>query len=100
MDQLLFTPTLDPYSCMTSALSPRPSDVRNFTVLKATALSIGVVSVYATWLPPLQPNGILSNYTICISRLQPLSGLEEDGENSRCEAVDVSLPIDPVNLTW
>ena len=89
MDQLLITPTLDPYSCRTSALSPRPTDVRNFTVLNATVVSTDTASIYATWLPPLQSNGILSNYQICMSRI-PLTGLAQPENENLCEKVNVS----------
>ena len=85
----MVSPSLDPYSCRTSALSPRPSGVRNFTVLNATLVSTDTASVYANWLPPLQSNGILSNYQMCISRM-PLAGWDEPPDITLCENITVS----------
>jgi len=88
-NKFLVEPTLDPYTCKTSALIPPPSDVRNFTMDSATVVVSDGIIVNVSWLRPLDPNGNLSFYQLCVSP-SPLDGLQSPTHESTCLNISVS----------
>ena len=84
---LFFPPPPYIYNCTLDALSPRPSEVVNFTLLSYEVQSRGV-RIVASWEPPAEVNGILRSYTMCVTPT-PLQGHEEGHSNCR-ENIQVS----------
>lgn len=81
---------LPPYTCILSATSPAPAPVQKFVANNSEAISWSEVRVDAVWSKPLEINGVLSNYTICLART-PLVGNELAPEqNTSCINVSVS----------
>ncbi len=80
--------TTGPLMCELNSTSPRPSDVNNFSVISTAQLSPGVIIVEASWIAPLDANGILSNYTLCLTK-DPLVGSSAVASNG-CESIEVS----------
>ena len=83
---------MNPYTCRLSTSSPPPSDVRNFTVINVTLLGPGRARVHAIWLPPLEENGILMDYTVCLSRIR-LTRSVTPPSGTACESIAVSPVI-------
>ncbi len=82
-----------PYTCTLSGQSPTPTPVPLFMVTKSHVLDHGVVEVSANWSPPLEANGVLVGYRLCLSS-QPLEDDEKPLESdSSCLNVSVSMPI-------
>ena len=80
---------VSPLQCELDTASPLPSDVINFTVISAAQLSPGLVAVEASWMAPLDANGILSNYTMCLVR-DPLVGSSPAASEDGCKVIAVS----------
>ena len=87
---LFFTPPPFLYTCKVDASSPPPSEVQNFTIRSFDFLSISEVKINAMWSPPLEVNGALGNYTMCIGR-SPLMDDQEPNEHSICRNITVSI---------
>ena len=91
----LFPPPHSMYNCTLSALSPRPSEVVNFTLLSYEVQS-REVRIVASWEPPAEVNGILQSYTMCTTPT-PLQGHEE--AHSRCkEGIQVSINHNQITM--
>ena len=80
----------NPMSCMLSALSPAPSEVRDIVMGSAQALSDRDISVNASWREPLTLNGVLAYYTICLTSA-PIQETLSSSVQSACTNISVSL---------
>ena len=74
--RMLFTPPLHSYECTVDATSPSPTAVRNVSVESFQALSLAEVRVSISWAPPLNVNGVLKAYNVCLS-LTPLVNYQQ-----------------------
>lgn len=68
---MLFPPPLHHYECTIDATSPAPTSVLNVRVEAFQALDSAEISVSVSWDLPLNANGVLKAYSICLS-LTPL----------------------------
>jgi len=89
-NEVFVVTNLGSYICQTGALSPAPSDVRNFTLHSAMVVGSNATIVNTSWLPPLHANGKLSNYLMCVSPKR-LSGTEDSGFENLCVNITVSV---------
>lgn len=78
---LFFVPNSTVYTCGVSALSPAPSVVQNFTIISYTVIR-NMISLNFSWEQPLEPNGIIKNYSLCVSG-EELTGNTYVGQQCR-----------------
>ena len=88
-DDLYIATLTKPYNCTLSALSPAPTEVRNIIITSAEAVTRSMARVNASWTRPLETNGVLSNYMICLTR-SPLKGNESALTTADCISISVS----------
>ena len=82
------------FTCTTDAISPSPSIVQNFSLNSYELQDLLVKKLFLnfSWVPPVNPNGILKSYTVCMSQ-RPLGSDEEPftlSGVSVCETINVS----------
>ncbi len=77
------------YARYINARSDPPSSVLNFTLNDATLAINNTVLINATWIPPANPNGLLSNYLMCLFRMQQTSDDNSINQN-QCKVIPVS----------
>ena len=79
---MLFTPPLHSYQCTIDATSPAPTAVQNVSVESFQTLGHAEIMLSVSWDPPLNVNGVLKSYNVCLS----LTPLENDPQEvAECE---------------
>lgn len=85
MDQIFFVPDDWTISCEMDATSPAPTVVNDVVVNSFEFSSTSELKLTASWSQPAQVNGLLQNYSLCISR-EPV-----DMEACRFGAISVTV---------
>ena len=87
---LFFPPPPYTYTCTESATSPIPSAVQNVSIQHYEMRSHTEFLVAVSWEPPVEVNGNLVEFSICLG-LEILEGSRVEGDDTKCQNVAVSI---------